>query len=470
MRAIARSRGRRPRRPVRADLVRALRYSLIAVVFLGAAWVLYRARSALLPFAVGAVLAVVLAPLVDRLARALPFASRRPDAARLASVVLIYAAGLALLVLFGWVFLPTLTNQATTLLADVPRYAHDAQVQVETWLAAYREQVPSAWQERIDIVIEQLGTALNPLLAGIGSSALRTAGNLFSILLGYLLIPFWLFYVLRDQHKLLPALRRAVPSSMQQDVDACTAIIHRVAIAYIRAQLLLGLIVGAATALGLALMGVPFALLLGLIAGITELIPIVGPILGAVPPLLVVLATDPQKWWWVLLLAVGVQQLENAVLVPHFQGRAVHLHPALVIMLLPVADQTAGLLGMIVVLPLVALLRELVGYAYRRLQAQEHALADQASVRVRRNQHAAGPRRRLTPGPARRRAGTPVGNQASPEPSHRAAAGAGTAAPPGFLAEGSAPPRRPSAPSRTRSAAQDRSSGWRPPGSRRLPR
>ncbi|MCH7554331.1 MAG: AI-2E family transporter, partial [Chloroflexi bacterium] len=108
-----------------------------------------------------------------------------------------------------------------------------------------------------------------------------------------------------------------------------------------------------------------FAALLGLIAGVFELIPIIGPLLGAIPGVLVALATSPADVPWVILLYAGVQLVENAFLVPRIQGRAVDIHPAIIMLLLVISSEVAGLWGVIVAVPLAAVARDVFLYFLR---------------------------------------------------------------------------------------------------------
>jgi predicted PurR-regulated permease PerM len=137
---------------------------------------------------------------------------------------------------------------------------------------------------------------------------------------------------------------------------------------YIRGQLLLGLVVGTATTIGLFIAGAPYWLLLGVLNGVTELIPILGPILGAIPGIIIAALTGD----WGLLLKVVVvyvlvQLLENNLLVPKIQGDSVKLHPAIIILVLVVGGEIAGLIGVITAVPLTAIARDVYLYLYKRL-------------------------------------------------------------------------------------------------------
>jgi predicted PurR-regulated permease PerM len=234
--------------------------------------------------------------------------------------------------------------------------------------------------------VAEAGATLGAFGQQVLSRSFGVVRGTFSVVLGYLVIPFWLFYILKDRHKIGPAIQQWFPAGLRKDVDACIRICQRVLGSYIRAQLTLGFFIGIVTTIGLWALGVQFYVVLGLIAGITELIPIIGPILGAVPALIVVIATEPENTWKVLLLYIAVQQVENAVLVPRVQGDAVDLHPALIIVLLVVAQQVAGFLGMVVAVPLAAVSKDLFKYVYSRLQERERELVQRGTA--------------LSPGPA----------------------------------------------------------------------
>jgi predicted PurR-regulated permease PerM len=131
--------------------------------------------------------------------------------------------------------------------------------------------------------------------------------------------------------------------------------------------LLLCLVVGVLATIGLALLGVPFFAVLGLIAGVFEILPFVGPIIGAIPAILVAVIERPILGLWTLILFIVIQQVENAVLVPRISGRAVQLHPALIVLVLIIGSQVAGLTGAILAVPVTAIIRDVFKYLSLRL-------------------------------------------------------------------------------------------------------
>jgi predicted PurR-regulated permease PerM len=238
--------------------------------------------------------------------------------------------------------------------------------------------------ERIDLQAEQIGSQLGSVAQGLLNRTFGITRNMFTVILGYVVVPFWLFYVLKDRHQLGPAIKNWFPPALRTDVDNCIEITRRAIGSYVRAQLTLGLFIGVVTTLGLWALGIPFNIILGLIAGVTELIPVIGPILGAVPAIIVTIALEPEKTVWVVLFYLAVQQIENAVLVPRIQGNAVNVHPAVIIVLLVVAQQLWGFFGMVIIVPLAAATRDLYKYIYGRLREREQELSQPRVYRIER--------------------------------------------------------------------------------------
>ncbi|MDO9445693.1 MAG: AI-2E family transporter [Dehalococcoidia bacterium] len=347
------------------------RVSLWLTTLLVALLVMWSARSALLPFVVGGIMAYALSPVVDRLARALPrLEGRRETVRRGIAVAVIYTVFFGGIGTAAVLLAPTAFDQANHFVEELPNFIEGARVQITGWLERTREGMPP----EIRTQIERSTSDLSGLVSTAAVEALqRTAAVLtgsLSMLFGFAIVPFWMFYAMRDRPTLERNVLRAVPDSMQEDIRNVARMADHVVSRYIRSQLLLGLIVGTTVGIVLTLMGIQLSLGLGLWAGITEMIPIIGPWLGAIAGLIIVAATDPGMLVWVLLVYFVVQQLENNFLVPRIQGHAVDLHPGVIIVLLAVAGAVWGLFGMVVVVPLTAILREVFWYADRRLKGE----------------------------------------------------------------------------------------------------
>ncbi len=183
-------------------------------------------------------------------------------------------------------------------------------------------------------------------------------------------MPVWLFYVLNDQSRFTKVAVGMIPAQIRDDTVNIARIADRILSQYLRGQLLLCVVVGVFATIGLTLLKVPFPAVLGLIAGIFEILPFVGPLLGALPAVLVALIQDPLLAVWTILLFVVIQQVENTVLVPRISGKAVELHPALIVLVLIIGSEVAGLAGAIFAVPVTAIVRDVFKYLYLRLGDQ----------------------------------------------------------------------------------------------------
>ncbi len=352
------------------------RWALVLVAFYAIGWLLWQARSSLTPFVIGIVLAYLFLPLVNRFEKQLP---------RWAAILIVYALVLVLVITFFAFLVPPLTQQFGQLLRALPDIP-TVQRWVDMGIVEYRQLLTNLPEEmRIEVegtVSEIVAQAANTLrtnfvsyMQGVGRfliDSLLSVANTVSFLLGFFLIPFWLFYVLMDQKAGRDALDRALPSWLRADFWSIVTIVDHDVSGYLRGQLLLGLAVGVAAGVGLfALnllgMEIPYVLLLAVIAGVTELIPIIGPILGSIPAIILGLIDSPTTGLAVLLLYVAIQQLENNFLVPRIVGESVGLHPAILMVLLVVCSTAFGVLGAILSAPLGAVSRDVFSYLYGRL-------------------------------------------------------------------------------------------------------
>ena len=158
--------------------------------------------------------------------------------------------------------------------------------------------------------------------------SLQATTGLVATVFAFLIIPVWAFYLLKDRPSLVRSFEASIPPEWRPDIQAVVAIVGRVFGSWIRGQVLLGVAVGMATFLGLLLLGAAvnpifsrFAVLLAVIAGLLELLPIIGPIIAAVPAILIAATAGFEAAGAAFLLYLAVQQVENNLLVPKIQGR-----------------------------------------------------------------------------------------------------------------------------------------------------
>lgn len=338
--------------------------------------VCYLSLSSLIPFGVGALIAYALSPLVEQLIRLIPLRKPNHESLRRGiAVLLIYGTFFGALTAVAIALVPIATEQIVHFIDELPAITAAARDGTMGLLEEYHRRTPPEVQERITALAEQ-GAATFASLVGIAvQRTVSTVTSTLGFAFGLMVVPFWMFYAMRDRNIVSRTVLRAAPPEVREDVRMMLTLSDRMLGRYIRAQLFLGAVVGIAVGVAMAAMGVDLSLGLGVWAGVTELIPIIGPWLGAVPGLVLVAATRPEMLPWVALAYLLVQQLENNFLVPRIQGEALDLHPAMVILLLVVGGAVWGFIGLVVIVPATAILRELFWYLDHRLRGHSPAAA-----------------------------------------------------------------------------------------------
>jgi predicted PurR-regulated permease PerM len=346
-------------------------------VLIGAAIVigliLWMARDSVRPFIVGLLFVYLLDPPVRWLVR--------HGVRRTIAILIVYVVGIVAFIEFLALTLTPLVNEILRFVADFPKLAADLDTQLQRLGEFYaRLQLPVAIRDWIDSVIARIGqggggggvdlTSLLPLITG--------AGSLVGLVFGYLILPVWVAYLLKDKVVLVSTFDRALPGAWRFDVWATIKTVERIFGQWVRGQLILGFAVGIFTFIGLMILSQlidpifgRYALLLSIIAGVLELVPIIGPIISAIPAVLLAATSGPAAIVAALLLYTLIQQIENNFFVPKIQGDAVELHPAAVMFAIIVGGALAGLLGAILALPMTAAFRDVVRYLFRRLSPDE---------------------------------------------------------------------------------------------------
>jgi predicted PurR-regulated permease PerM len=372
--------------PSRRLLVLLAGVAVLAVIF-------WFGRDVLAPFVVGILIVYLLDPVVERLAR-IEVGGRRFPRALL--IVLVYVVATLVLVELLFLLVGPLIEQVRAFVKDVPGYVDDLNGRLAELLGWWNRldlpaDVKTAVDKALADFLANVGSIIPSILRPVFSSVLGFVGSIF----GYLIIPVWTFWILRDRPRIVRGFDRAVPAEWRADTWAALGIVRRVFGSWVRGQLVLGLVVGVATFIGLLVLGAlvdpvfsRYAVLLAVIAGVLELLPVIGPIIAAIPAVLLGATAGVPAIIAALLLYFAIQQVENTLLVPKIQGDATNLHPAVVIFALILGGAVAGLLGAILALPIAATLRDLYVYAFRRAGGQGPAEAATGDAR---GAHDAGP-------------------------------------------------------------------------------
>jgi predicted PurR-regulated permease PerM len=336
--------------------------------------VLWMARDSVRPFIVGLLFVYLLDPPVRWLVRR--------GIRRSLAILIVYVVAIVAFIEFLALTLTPLVNEILRFIADFPKLAADLELQLQRLGEFYqRLQIPVAIRDWIDGLLAGIGqggsgpsgldlTFLLPLLTG--------ASTILGTVFGYLILPIWVAYLIKDKVALVGSFDQSLPAAWRFDTWAIIKTVEHDFGRWVRGQLILGVVVGIFTFIGLLILSAlvdpifgRYAVLLSVIAGVLELVPIIGPIIAAVPAVLLAATAGPAAVIAALLLYTLVQQIENNFFVPKIQGNAIQLHPAAVIFVIIIGGALAGLLGAILALPLTAAFRDVVRYMFRRLSPDE---------------------------------------------------------------------------------------------------
>jgi predicted PurR-regulated permease PerM len=330
----------------------ALRIILIIAAVATAAWMLYKLERVVLLLVVATAFAYVVAPLVRLAEHPIRLAGRLRRLSRGLAIGLVYVvilggatAGIAIL-------LPTLTGQLGEAVSRAPAYAESCRASVQGWSRYYDHlRLPVEVRQAIDRSALQIGDGAVEYARG----ALFGLVGVVSYLPWVILIPILAFFLLKDADRLRGSAVLALPHSVRRRGHDLFKDLNATLAAYIRAQLLACVLVGGICGVGFATLGVPYAVLLGVLAGVLEFVPLVGPLLAAVVSAALTALHSP-------LLALGVcgflgvlRIVEDYVVYPKLIRHGVHMHPLAVIVAVLAGLELGGVAGIFLAIPAVAL-------------------------------------------------------------------------------------------------------------------
>jgi predicted PurR-regulated permease PerM len=332
----------------------------IGIVVLG--WLLLRmlgyASVLLPPLLIALVVVYLLNPVVTALER-----RGMPRVAGAAIVYLLFLAIVALAISF---LMPVVTRQVVAVADDVPQYTRDAQAQIERLGRRFGQD----WQIDLEAgrVQQWLTQSGNQQAVTRYVTGLRTfTSSLLHGLVLFILGPIMAFYLLVD----LPRLRRGalamIPPPRRDELRNLFDRMGKAVGGFFRGQLLVALFVGVASSLALYLIHLPFWLLVGIVAGVFNLVPLVGPFIGGgLAVVIALLSGRPLTALWAAIALTVVQQIDNHLISPNVMSRTVQLHPVVVMLGLLLGATFGGLFGMLVVVPLIAVAKILFLFLWSR--------------------------------------------------------------------------------------------------------
>ena len=266
--------------------------------------------------------------------------------------------------------LPALVDQIASLVKNIPVLVDT----IQHW-ANQLSQINFSKEYGIDFNLDKLQQEVQNIgktvVSGMATSLSAVIAKLTSFTVTAITVPVMTIYMLYDGNKLAPFIQKVFPSKQQARISDILGRLNQTLAQYISGQVLEMIFVGVFTAIGYFMIGQKYALLLGVFAGITNMIPYVGPYIGLVPALFVALTDSFWQAFWVIVVVLIVQQVDSNLIYPRVMGASLHVHPLTIIVLLLAAGNIAGIAGMILAVPFYAVIRTVIVYAWQLWQIQQ---------------------------------------------------------------------------------------------------
>jgi predicted PurR-regulated permease PerM len=311
-----------------------------------------------MPFLISGVLYYLLRPIVYFLNR-----KNVPKAVSILLIYLIVIGGAAALVYFAG---PELQRQFKDLMDNYPQYIEGLrnkadELQNSAWFSRFQENDYIT----LDYITEQVSSYFKSNFSDLSSRLTGVFSIVTSVVTVIVTVPFIVFYLLKDSEgaskglvRYLPYFQAAETRKILKDMDEALS-------SYIQGQAIVSFIVGVMIYIGYLIIGIKYSLILAIVAMLTNVIPFLGPFLALVPAVIVGFTMSPFMALKVILVVIVVQQIDGNVSSPLIMGRKLDVHPLTIILILLVAGNLAGLIGMIVAVPAYAIIKVIISHAYR---------------------------------------------------------------------------------------------------------
>jgi predicted PurR-regulated permease PerM len=312
-------------------------------------WLLYRFYQVIFILFIASVMGTVIRPIVNWLyQRGVP---------RMAAVILVYLLLFVLLAGFLWLLFPLIFEQSSTLAKDVPgSYQNLRSGMVDggnPLLVPVGQLLPSTLPSLTPQIVPQTGEQVVASAGQVLEYLTRTARASFTVIIILVMTLYWTL----DGPRIMKALLLLIPQERRESIGELISAMESKIGLYLAGQGVLCLVIGIMALVAYLLIGLPNALVLALIAGVLEAVPMIGPLLGAIPAALVALSIAPDRLIWVIVATVVIQQLENTLLVPRIMKKAVGVNPFVTLLALFAFSTLFGLAGALMAIPIAAMIQ-----------------------------------------------------------------------------------------------------------------
>lgn len=309
----------------------------------------------ILPFLIAGLIAYLLHPVVEKI--------HQYNIPRTIAILLIYLFFFLIAGLGIYFYFPTIVRQLNEFRLNIPQLIESYQ----TFLYSIYDQtsfLPEGFHDKLDEFFLNMENRLGNIFTAI----MDNIPMVFDVFVMIAVIPILSFYFLKDYSRLEKGVLKLIPTRYHAFTKRLANEMEESLGQYIRGQILVCFLVGFIAYLLLKWIGMEYSILLGVIIGLTNFIPYFGPIIGAIPALLIAFTISTKMVLFVLLVILAVQLTEGNLLSPFIVGKSIRIHPVYIILALFIAAKVGGVIGMILAVPLLAIGRVAVPLIYRQMK------------------------------------------------------------------------------------------------------
>lgn len=309
------------------------------------------------PVACGAVIYYLVKPIYDYLLN-----KKVPKGI---AILLVMVGVIVIFIMIITSLVPIIQKQLLDLVSQLPYYYQIISEQVEKFMQTgffetIQEQFNKINTDFIQSITERLNGILNFTFSGIGS----VVGIIGDIVITIMTMPVILYYLLKDGNKVIPFVTRMFPTRSQHKISEMLNEMNQQVSSYIRGQITVAICVGFTYIIGYTLIGLPYGVTIGMIAGLLTIIPYLGSIIGLTPALIIGFVTNPTLALHVFLVFVIEQLIESRVLQPLILGSSLKMHPVTILIILLAAGKMFGLVGLLIAVPVYAVVKVFITHFF----------------------------------------------------------------------------------------------------------
>lgn len=282
---------------------------------------------------------------------------------RIVSILLVFLLLVSLITLFILYIFPIAQKQFYNLVDNIPKMV-DAGLQFIDQFQANQFVIPN----QVDDAIQNFMNNIQTYLENVMSYLFGFIGQVITVVTSIVMIPFFLFFMLKDGHKLVPFITQILDKKKAENVRNLLRKIDITLTGFIQGQLLVSFILGILLFIGYWVIGLNYALTLALFGMLMNVIPFLGPFIAVIPALIVGAFQSPAMFFWVAIITIIAQQIESNFISPNVMGRVLSLHPLTVITVILAAGSIAGFLGILFAVPFYAVIKTIVVHFYQTYQ------------------------------------------------------------------------------------------------------